>query len=603
MSENYNTQPVQKPETRTRKFWRVVFGSMLGFLFSSIIVSVLYMMMMIGMISTLSTLSEETEVIKENTILKIDLSRQVAERSIENPFEGMSGYTTPQGLNDILAALKAAAEDPKIKGVYISSGSALASPATLKEIHDAILKFKESGKFVYAYSNGYEQNGYYIASTADKVVMNPTGNLLLKGYAFQVMFYKGLLEKLDVDVQVIRHGKFKSAVEPYILDKMSTENREQYTLLANSLWECLTNDISASRNIPVDRINYITDNLSCFSADSALKCKLVDKLAYSDDMEKMLKEKMDVGEEDNLNFVSVAKYVKSVSNTDMASDKIAVIYAAGEIFDGKGDNDSGIYSDSFIKDFKKAYKDEHVKAIVLRVNSPGGSALASENIWREIANAKKAGKIVVTSMGDYAASGGYYISCNSDYIVAEPNTLTGSIGVFGMIPSLQNTLKNKLGVTIDVVKTNQHSDMMTGFRAMDEAEMAVMQQMVDETYNLFTKRVADGRKMTQAAVDSIGQGRVWAGKDALALGLVDQLGSMDNAISKAAELAKLDNYAIAYYPRQKTLFEKIFSNNEDEVQIAMKAQLGTLYPIYQELNTILTQSGVQARIPAFVSIQ
>ncbi|MCQ2284259.1 MAG: signal peptide peptidase SppA [Bacteroidales bacterium] len=602
MSESV-TQQQNKPETRTRKFWRVVFGSMLGFFFSTILVSILYFAMMVGMIASLSSAAEETKTIKDNSILKIDLSMPLSERSIATPLDGMSNYNTPTGLNDILASLKAAANDPKIKGIFLCAPEVSASPATMKEIHDALVNFKKSGKFIYAYSDSYGQNGYYLATTADKIVMNPTGNLLLKGYAFQIMFYKGLLDKLDVDVQVIRHGQFKSAVEPYILDKMSEANNKQMTVLVNSLWSSLSKDIATSRGISVERLNQIVDNLSCFSPDSALRMKLIDQLAYSGDMERMLKNKVAMGENEKLNFVTISNYVKSIKNDSKASDKIAVVYAVGEIRDGKGDNDAGIFSDSFIKEFRKAYKNKDVKAIVLRVNSPGGSAMASENIWREIALAKKAGKIVVTSMGDYAASGGYYISCNSDYIFAQPNTLTGSIGVFGMIPSLQKALQNKLGVTIDGVKSNQHSDFMTGFRAMDESELAVMQNMVEQTYGLFTKRVADGRKMKVAEVDSIGQGRVWAGKDAIAIGLVDKLGSLDDAIAKAAQLAKVSNYKLVYYPQQKSFFEKLFTAKDDEVEMAMKSKLGDLYFMYQGLNQVLSREGVQARMPMEITIQ
>lgn len=602
MSESV-TQQQNKPETRTRKFWRVVFGSMLGFFFSTILVSILYFAMMVGMIASLSSAAEETKTIKDNSILKIDLSMPISERSIATPFDGMSNYNTPTGLNDILASLKAAANDPKIKGIFLCAPEVSASPATMKEIHDALVNFKKSGKFIYAYSDSYGQNGYYLATTADKIVMNPTGNLLLKGYAFQIMFYKGLLDKLDVDVQVIRHGQFKSAVEPYILDKMSEANNKQMTVLVNSLWSSLSKDIATSRGISVERLNQIVDNLSCFSPDSALRMKLIDQLAYSGDMERMLKNKVAVGENEKLSLVSISNYVKTIKNDSKASNKIAVVYAVGEIRDGKGDNDAGIFSDSFIKEFRKAYKDKDIKAIVLRVNSPGGSAMASENIWREIALAKKAGKVVVTSMGDYAASGGYYISCNSDYIIAQPNTLTGSIGVFGMVPSFQKALQNKLGITIDGVKSNQHSDFMTGFRAMDESELAVMQNMVEQTYGLFTKRVADGRKMKVAEVDSIGQGRVWAGKDAIAIGLVDKLGSLDDAIAKAAELAKVSNYKLVYYPQQKSFFEKLFTAKDDEVEMAMKSKLGELYFMYQGLNQILSREGVQARMPMEITIQ
>lgn len=602
MSE-LNEQKQSKPETRTRKFWRVVFGSMLGFFFSTIIVSFLYFLMMIGMIASLSSATKDTTVVTDNSILKINLAQEISERSIPTPFEGMANYDTPIGLNDILAAIKAAGSDSKIKGIYLCSSNVVASPATMKEIHDALLNFKKSGKFIYAYSDGYAQNGYYLASVADKVLMNPTGNLMLKGYSFQIMFYKGLLDKLDVDVQVIRHGQFKSAVEPYILDKMSEANTKQMTVLVNSLWDCVSKDIAASRKISVNTLNNLVNNLTCFNPDSALKYKLVDQLAYSGDMEKLLKSKIGVGDNGKLNLVSIEKYTKTIKNESKSTNKIAVVYAAGEIRDGKGDNDAGIFSDSFIKEFRKAYRDKDVKAIVLRVNSPGGSALASENIWREIAMAKKAGKIIVTSMGDYAASGGYYISCNSDYIIAQPNTLTGSIGVFGMVPSIQKALQSKLGITIDGVKSNDHADFLTGFKAMDPTELNVMQQNVEQTYGLFVKRVSDGRKMSMAAVDSIGQGRVWAGKDAIAIGLVDKLGSIDDAIAKAAQLAKVSNYKLVYYPQQKSFFEKLFAPKEDEVEMMMKAKLGDLYYMYKGLNQVLSQEGVQARMPMEMTIQ
>ena len=597
-----NEQKNKKPETKARKFWRVVFGSMLGFFLSTILVSFLYLFMMIGMIATLSKSSTDTVQVKDNSLLKIDLAQSISERAVSTPFDDFAGYESSIGLNDILAALKEAGGDPKIKGIYLNLSNVAASPATLKEIHDALLQFKEYKKFIYAYSDAYSQSGYYLASVADKVVMNPTGNLLLKGYSFQIMFYKGLLDKLDVDVQVIRHGQFKSAVEPYILDKMSEANTKQMTALVNSLWECTANDIAAARGISLDHLNQIVDNLSCFNPDSALKMKLVDKLAYAGDMEKMLKTKMGVGENAKINVVSLKSYAKSIRKNEKAGDKIAVVYAVGNINDGKGDNDQGIYSDSFVKDFRKAYQNKDVKAIVLRVNSPGGSALASEVIWHEIEQAKKAGKRVVTSMGDYAASGGYYISCNSDFIIAQPNTLTGSIGVFGMIPSIQNTLKNKLGVTIDGVKSNEHSDFLSGYRALDAAEVDVMQQNVEQTYALFTKRVADGRKMTVAAVDSIGQGRVWSGKDALAIGLVDELGSLADAIDKARELAKVPHAPVVYYPRQKSFFEKMF-NKEEETEMALRAKLGDLYFMYEGMRNVLESSGVQARMPMELYIQ
>lgn len=596
------TQPMQtQPETRTRKFWRVVFGSMLGFFFSTILVSILYMVMLVSMIATLSSTMNETTNIKENSILKIDLNQSIQERVVESPFDKFNTYYSQTGLNDILASIKYAASDPKVKGIFLNNAIISASPATVKEIHDALLQFKKSGKFIYAYSNTMTQNGYYLASVADKIILNPAGGLDFKGYAFQIMFYKGLIDKLDVDVQILRHGQFKSAVEPYMLDKMSQANREQMTVLANTLWGVFLNDISAARHIPVDTLNAIADNLLCATPKDALQLKMVDKLGYADDMEKLLKSKVNVDEDDNLNFVSINKYKKSIKNSSKASDKIAVVYAVGEINDGKGDNSRGIYSESFIKEFKKAYKDKNVKAIVLRINSPGGSALASENIWREIENAKKAGKVIVTSMGDYAASGGYYIACNSNYIFAQPNTLTGSIGVFGMVPSFQKFLKNKLGVTIDGVKSNQHADYGNGMRALDATEMAVIQKSIEDIYSTFIKRVSNGRKMTVAQVDSIGQGRVWAGADALRIGLVDKLGTIDDAIAKAASLAHISDYDLVYYPKQSDWFTMIFGN-EDEIEAALKAKLGRLYFTYEGIDNILRQEGVQARMPMEIFI-
>lgn len=600
---NYQNQPTTaKPETRTRKFWRVVFGSMLGFFFSMILVSILYMVMLISMVAAFSSMDKDSAGVKDNSILKINLTQSVTERAMDVPFEMFNNYYSQIGLDDVLASIKNAATDPKIKGIYINSATVSASPATVKEIHDALLEFKKSGKFIYAYSDVYAQNGYYLASVADKIILNPTGSLDFKGYAMQIMFYKGLIDKLDVDVQVVRHGQFKSAVEPYILDKMSEANREQLTLLTNTLWDVFISDISASRKIPADTLNAIADNLLCALPKDALRLKLVDKIGFPSDMEKLLKDKLNVAEDKDLNFVTIEKYKKSIQNNDSkVTDKIAVVYAVGNIKDGKGDNSQGIYSESFIKEFKKAYNDKDVKAIVLRINSPGGSALASENIWQEIEKAKKAGKVVVTSMGDYAASGGYYIACNSNYIIAQPNTLTGSIGVFGMIPSFQNTLKNKLGVTIDGVKTNKHSDYGTGFRPMDETELMVMQKSVEDIYSTFTKRVADGRKMTVAQVDSIGQGRVWAGADAIKIGLVDKLGSINDAIDKAAQLAKISKYAIVYYPKQKDWFTMLFSK-EDEVDAALRAKLGRFYFTYEGLNQLMNQEGVQARMPMEIYI-
>ena len=605
MNENIQTQQNNQPETRSRKFWRVVLGSMVGFVLASIIVGILGLLMFLGMIASLEKMgtSSTAGTIKDKSVLVLNLDSPIEERAVEMPFEFSSYMKQSVGLDNILNAIKSAAGDSKIKGIYLKTSTASASPASTKAIRDAVMEFKKSGKFVIVYSDVYTQNGYYVASAADKVLLNPTGDLSLKGYAFQVMFYKNLLDKMDVDVQIFRHGQFKSAVEPYFLDKMSDANREQLSTLANSLWDVYLKDVSASRKISEEQLNNIADSLLCSSPKAALALKLVDQLTYADGAEKLIKSKLNLGDDDHINYVSVSQYVKTIPEKSSNSATVAVFYAFGEISDGKGDSEDGIYSETFVKEFRKAWKDKNVKAIVLRVNSPGGSALASENIWHEIENAKAAGKKVVVSMGDYAASGGYYISCNADYIYAEPNTITGSIGVFGMIPSAQRFLKNKIGITLDKVETNAHSASGGIYAPMDELESQRLQASIEDIYSTFTKRVADGRHLTVSFVDSIGQGRVWAGSDALKLGLVDALGNIDNAISKAAELAQLDKYDICTYPKQKDWFSLLFNMKDDAVDAAVRQRMGQFYFIFDGVQQVLDQEGVQARMPMTFTIE
>lgn len=596
-----------QPESRSRKFWRVVLGSMVGFVLASCITFFLGILMMLGMVATMqktaSSAMSTTPNVKDNSVLLVDLSPSISERAVEMPFSFGNYMQEGLGLDNILSAIKAAAGDDKVKGIYLKSKTVSASPASTKAIRDALLEFKKSGKFIYAYSDVYTQNAYYMATVADKIILNPTGDLTFRGYAFQLMFYKNLIDKMDADVQIFRHGQFKSAVEPYFLDKMSEANREQMSTLANSLWTVLVQDVAKARKLSVDQLNIIADSLLCSSPQAALNLKLVDQLAYADEAEKLIKTKMNLGDKDNINYLSISQYAKTLSSKENNTNKIAVMYAYGEINDGKGDSERGIYSDTFIKEFRKVYKNDNVKAIVLRVNSPGGSALASENIWHEIENAKKAGKKVVVSMGDYAASGGYYISCNSDYIYAEPNTITGSIGVFGMVPSLQKFMKNKLGITMDEVGSNKHSVPGGLYRPLDELESQNMQASIEEIYATFTKRVADGRHLDVAYVDSIGQGRVWAGSDALQLGLVDALGNLDDAVAKAANLASLDKYDITYYPEQKDWFSLLFNMKNDAVDAAVRQKLGQFYYLYNGVQEVLDNSGVQARMPMILTIE
>lgn len=598
----------KKKESGAKKFWRIVFGTMVGFFLSCLIVSILSTLMFVAMIASMG--SSNTVAINDNTILKLDLQKPIQEQAVDNPFDMFGDefsqyYQSGIGLDDILTCIKAAAKDSKIKGIYINTESISASPATLKEIHDALVEFKESGKFIYAYADNYTQGAYYLASVADNVTMSATGLLQFRGMALQVMFYKGLIDKLDVDMQIIRHGKFKSAVEPYMMDKMSEANREQMTLLANTIWNTMVDDIAAERKLNKETLNQIADNMFFGTATKAVENKLIDKTCYKDEVAQDLKKLVGLAEDKDLNITGLSEYRKAVkAETNSAKDEIAVVYAVGQITGGKSGNDV-MGSETMVKLIKDAYTSENVKAIVLRVNSPGGDGTASDIIWNEIEQAKKAGKVVVTSMGDYAASGGYYISCNSNYIIAQPNTLTGSIGVFGMVPSFQRALKNKLGVTIDGVTTNKHSDAGGALRPLNAEELEVYQNFIDEFYGIFTQRVADGRGMEQSAVDEIGQGRVWAGADALKIGLVDALGNMDDAIAKAAELAKLDNYKVTYYPKKKdfwtTLMEK--TSGDNNIQAVIRQELGDQYYIYQGLQQLKNAEGVQALMPMQIQFE
>lgn len=593
----------QPCESGAKKFWRVVFGTMVGFILSSIVLTILSMIFF-GVI--IAALSGSTPTVKENSVLKLSLSEEIHERAMDNPFSDLNlgQYSqTMLGLDDILSCLESAASDPKIEGVALYLSHVNAAPATREEIRNAIVEFKQSGKFVYAYGESFTQGAYYIASAADKIFLNKMGAVEFKGVAFQVMFYKGLLDKLDLEVQIVRHGQFKSAVEPFMLDKMSEANRTQMGKLATTIWETMAEQISEARGISIDSLNFYADNLLPQNATEALNFGFVDALVYENEFEDTLRSKLHIDEDDDINFVTIANYkaAQPAIEEEPDLDKIAVFYAVGSIIDGNGDDET-IGSRTFCRDFRKVYQDDNVKAIVLRINSPGGSALASEVIWNEIEQAKHAGKVIVVSMGDYAASGGYYMACNADAIVAEPNTLTGSIGVFGMIPNAQNLLKNKLGITIDGVNSNAHSSFYSAYQPLDPLETQRLQNSVEEVYATFTKRVAEGRTaagvpMSVEQVDKIGQGRVWAGKDALEIGLVDQLGHIDDAVALAAEMAKLSFYERKNYPEQQDWLTKLLNSSTEVAARAIKAEMGELYYTYSAVQTVLNARGVQARMP------
>lgn len=534
-------------------------------------------------------------------------------------FDGIFGDKNGMGLNDIMKSLQKAESDSSIKGVYIDlTDEPVGSPATLEEVRNAILHFKASKKFVYAYAESYSQKGYYLASVADKIYLHPEGEFTFKGLSSQIMYYKNALEKLDVQMQVFRHGKFKSAVEPYLLDKMSPANRLQIRTLLNSIWMHMLEGISKQRGVSVDELQQIADNLKINFPADAQQYKLVDELKYKDEVNDILKQKLGVKEKEKINFVSLEKYAEHVNKKHAddeddvdendrikksSKDKLAVIYAVGEIASGEGDNEK-IGSETTAKAIKEARMDSSVKAIVLRVNSPGGSALASDVIWREVTLAKKS-KPVIVSMGDVAASGGYYISCAADRIFAQPNTITGSIGVFGLIPNAGKLFNNKLGINIDTVCTAKHGDLGSLYRAATPEEAEYIQKSVEQVYSTFTKRVAEGRGMAQADVDSIGQGRVWSGIDALRIKLVDELGGIGDAIKYAEKKANLkeNDYELLSLPKQKDPFKELLSGKKDDEEArVLQKNFGVLYDYLKTAQTMLKAKGVQARMPFEMAI-
>jgi protease-4 len=586
------------------QFFKFTLASILGF----ILAIFLLIIFTIGIVVSAST-GEETAVVNQHSVLRMNLDYPINDRGSMTPPNvfNMSDFKlkADPGLNDILKSIEKAATDPNIDGIYLNVASADAGVAQLEEIRNALIQFKESGKFIVAYAEGYDQKGYYLASVADEVYVHPEGSLLFKGLGAQLMFFKGTLEKLDLEMQVIRHGKFKAAVEPFLLDKMSDANREQTTALISSVWDNLLQGISQSRNISIADLNQTADKLLLDDPKQAVKLHFVDGLKYSDEIAEILKEKSGKAIDDNLDFVTVSDYITSnyFNEQKVAKDKIAVIYATGEIKNGKGD-DTYIGEKNIRKAIIKARKDKRVKAIVLRVNSPGGSALVSDLIWREVVLTKEK-KPVVVSMGDVAASGGYYISCAADYIFAEPTTITGSIGVFGLIPNTGKFMTNKLGITFDEAKTNENSNFMsTTNKSLSPFQHDVIQKSVERVYDSFITKVAEGRNMAKADVDRIGQGRVWAGAQAIKIGLVDELGGLNNAIAKAADLAHVDTYKIKSLPIQKEPLQEIIENiTGNSSSVLLRNMFGVNYKYVEMMQSWQDRDVLQARMPYEMIIQ
>ncbi|MEM6686927.1 MAG: signal peptide peptidase SppA, partial [Bacteroidota bacterium] len=526
-------------------FFKRVLSTIVGM---TIFVALCFLILFLFIIAGANS-GEELVVVNKNTVLDLDLSQPIDDYGGRFDYSKVPFFPNAaqyDGLFNIIDAINNATDDDKIKGISIKNNQINAGMAQTKALRDALLSFKESGKFIVSYGDYYSQKDYYLNSVADTIYLNPVGALDFKGLAMERMYYKNFQEKYGVKMEVVRHGKYKSAVEGYISQEMSDANREQISVFLQSIWDEMRNEISASRNISSEQLNVLADELAGRTAPRALDAKLVDKVGYVDEYEAGIQHAM--GENTLVNRMGIYEYARYTGQRkakSMSSERIAIIYAQGQIMYGEGDENT-IGQGAIGNALQEAREDSSVYAVVLRVNSPGGSALASELIWREI-ELTKARKPVIVSMGDLAASGGYYISCNADKIFAEPNTITGSIGVFGTIPNMHQLAEN-LGINAEQVGTNKNSVEYSLFEPMSEEQRALIKEGIEDIYSLFTKRVADGRGMTVAAVDSIAQGRVWTGNDAVKIGLVDEIGGLDMALEAAADAASLPNYEILELP-------------------------------------------------------
>ena len=582
------------------KFLKNIFSTVIGILLSFFVIIIIF----IGVLSISSEYQKKEKKIDKNTILKIDLSTPVVERASTNPLADLDLFNPEPKkqleLKAILDNIEKAKFDDNIIAIYINSPVVNAGLSQTEEIRNKLLEFKKTGKPIVAYSEVYSIKNYFLSSVADKIYMNPVGGIDHKGLSATVMFFKGLLEKLNIDLQIFRLGKFKSAIEPFTLDKMSNENREQLKLMLNSINNNIMDSISSQRQIPFEMVKKHANQLTLNSAEICLEKGYIDHLIYEDQVEDSL---IAIGTNKKLKTISLKGYssVKS-KEKDISRNKIAIIYATGEINSGKGDVAS-IGSKTTSAAIKKAREDKKVKAIILRVNSPGGSALASDVIWRETKLAQKE-KPLVVSMGDYAASGGYYIACAADKIIANPTTLTGSIGVFGMIPNMQNFYKSNFGITVDTVKTNTYADMGTS-RKLSTFEKNKVQESVKNIYSTFISRVSDGRDITIEEVDAIGQGRVWSGYDAKDIGLVDLYGGLETAIVIAAELAEVDDYRVISLPKIEDPFTKIMNDlTESRLTAFFKKEFDLIdTKNIKKVKDLITSDEIQTRIPYLIELE
>ena len=587
-----------------KDFLKFTLATVTGIIISSVVLFFISILVVFRMVSS----SESETQVRKNSVMMLDLNGTLTERSQENPLDFLmkEDYKT-YGLDDILSSIRKAKENEDIKGIYIQATSLGAGFASLEEIRDALKDFKESGKFIVAYGDTYTQNLYYLSSVADKVLLNPQGMLEWRGLAATPMFFKDLLEKIGVEMQIFKVGTYKSAVEPFISTEMSPANREQVNVYLSSIWGQITSSVAESRNLSVEALNKEADRMLMFyPAEESVKNGLVDTLIYKNDVRDYLKNIVGIDKDDNMPVLGIQDMINVKKNVprDKSGNVIAVYYAYGEIDGGSSaSTDEGINSEKVIKDLRKLKDDENVKAVVLRVNSPGGSAYGSEQIWYAINQLKKE-KPVIVSMGDYAASGGYYIACNADTIVAEPTTLTGSIGIFGMMPNAKG-LTEKLGVNFDAVKTNPYADFGNLTRPMNDGEKVLMQMYVNKGYELFLTRCSDGRGISMEELDKIAQGRVWTGSTAKELGLVDELGGLDKALEIAIAKAGVDAYTVMNYPKKEGFLESLMNTNPGNY---IKARMlnGKMNDVYRQFSIIENFDKIdriQARVPFELNIQ
>ena len=590
-----------------KDFMKQAFATVVGILIFTVAMGIIGVISILGMVAS----TDSTPKVKDNSVLVLNLNGVMQERSQDDIYSFLTGgEVSSLGLDDLAEAIDKAKTDDNVKGIYIEAGMfAPDGPASVQALRNKLVEFKKSGKWIVAYGDQYTQSAYWLCSVADKVIVNPEGLIDWHGLCTETMYYKDFMAKFGVKMQIAKVGKFKSAVEPFFADKMSDANREQVSVYLNGIWGNIVKDVAQSRKLDAKTLNAYADSLVTFSsADDLVKMKLVDQVAYYDEVRADIKKRLGLDEDHKISQVSVSQMCAQ-PNKNKADDRIAVYYAYGDIVSDAEEGmsqGSAICSGNVVPDLEGLMDDDDVKAVVLRVNSPGGSAYASEQIWRAVTRLK-AKKPVVVSMGTYAASGGYYISCAANYIYAEPTTLTGSIGIFGMFPDVSGLLTDKLGLKFDHVKTNKNSQFGTTSRPFTEEEMQYLTNMVDRGYKTFTKRVSDGRKIPVERVYEIAEGRVWIGQDALKIKLVDAIGGIDQAVAKAAELAKVKEYRTKAYPAKADMWESLLNRASSEggnyLDGKLRATLGEYYAPFMYLKQLDRQDAIQARMPAHIVIK